>query len=212
MVASSVVRVVLVGKPEPLLSEVQLALPVLGFKVFVVEGFEDLERQVAQYQPDALLLAFDALQRPAQVLLGRLSQCWPVLLLATQGGSSNVVQAMRSGVTGYLLRESLRQELPLALRTVLEGYRYLSPRVSGPLLDLAVGGPVADRHLLTERQKEVLYWLAQGHCTKEIAFLMNLSIKTVNAHKIRLKERLGIHDLAGLVLYALRQGIIDLPA
>lgn len=212
MNASSVVRVVLVSGQGALLSEVRLALPGAGFEVFAVDDFEHLERQVVAHQPDVLLLESGLGQASMPAVIGRLSQRWPVLLLASQGASSSVVQAMRAGATGYLLHQSIRRELPLAVVTVHEGYRYLSPKVSGPLLALAVGGPETERDRLTERQKEVLYWLAQGNCTKEIAYLMNLSIKTVNAHKLRLKDRLGIHDLAGLVLYALRRGIIDIPS
>ena len=212
MVASSLVRIVLIGNPSALSSEVRSAVHSTNFELAVVERIEDLEHQIAQHQPHLLLLAGDLSLCAVVAIIGRFRGRWPVLLLASDVASSRVVRALRAGAAGYLLRGSLQQELPLALHTVLDGHRYLSPRVSGPLLDLAVGATEVDQDRLTLRQKEVLYWLAQGNCTKEIAYLMNLSIKTVNAHKIRLKERLGIHDLAGLVVYALRHGIIDLPS
>ncbi|WP_435607893.1 LuxR C-terminal-related transcriptional regulator [Pseudomonas knackmussii] len=145
-------------------------------------------------------------------MLRRLGRRWPALLLTADSSPNSVLRALRAGASGYVLQRALEQELSLALHSVLEGYRYVSPRVCEPLLELTVGGQEDASFVLTPRQREVLRLLAQGNCVKEIAYRLDLSIKTVNAHKLRLKERLGINDLAGLVFYALRQGLIDLPA
>ncbi|MNR42547.1 Oxygen regulatory protein NreC [compost metagenome] len=94
---------------------------------------------------------------------------------------------------------------------MLGGHRYLSPRVAGQVID-ALSRPAAEAPLeqLTGRQQEVLYWLAKGKSNKEIAFILNLSAKTVDTHRAQIMDRLGIRDLAGLVRYALRRGIIKL--
>lgn len=212
MVGSSQVRIGVVGRKAALATQVRQALSGTGYELIALETGEDLEQRAADCQLQVLLLEFDPAQRAMLTVVARLSERWTTLLLGAQEASRDVVQALRAGASGYVLGNCIGEELGLALRTVLDGYRYLSPRVCAPLFDLAVGGREDSApDCLTERQKEVLYWLVKGNCTKEIAYLMNLSIKTVNAHKIRLKERLGIHDMASLVLYALRQGIIDLP-
>lgn len=212
MQTSSIVRVVLIGPLDSPTTEVCLLAASAKCEIAVVAFDEDIERQIEQHQPHVLLLGSEAIQGSILAVVETLSARWPILLVARRRPSHSVMQALLAGASGYLLGEGIQHELPLALRTVLEGYRYLSPCVFDPLLSRIMRGVSADHAGLTQRQSEVLYWLARGHCIKEVAFLMNLSIKTVNAHKIRLMARLGIRNMAGLVLYGLRQGIIDLPA
>lgn len=102
-------------------------------------------------------------------------------------------------------------ELQLALQSVLGGRRYLSPRVAGQVIDAASGRSGEDPlALLISRQQEVLYWLAKGKSNKEVAFILNLSVKTADTHRAQIMARLAIRDLAGLVMYALRREIIKL--
>lgn len=185
------------------------SLSTQGFDVFAEAFAEDFETRIQSHAPSVLLLGREAGHLPS--VLRRLGRRWPALLLSADSSPGSVLKAMRAGAAGYLLQASLEQELVLALNSVVEGYRYISPRVCEPLLEIAVGGREDMQEVLTRRQGEVLRLLAQGNCVKEIAYRLGLSIKTVNAHKLRLKERLGINDLAGLVFYALRQGLIDPP-
>ncbi|WP_371366642.1 LuxR C-terminal-related transcriptional regulator [Pseudomonas sp. QL9] len=212
MQTSSIIRVVLIGPLDSPTTEVCLMAASAKCEIAVVTFDEDFERQIEQHQPHVLLLGSDAVQDSILAVIETLSARWPVLLVARHRALHSVMQALLAGASGYLLGGGIQHELPLALRTVLEGYRYLSPCVLDPLLNRIMSGVSTDHAGLTERQSEVLYWLARGHSVKEVAFLMNLSIKTVNSHKIRLMARLGIRDMTGLVLYGLRQGIIDLPA
>jgi len=132
-----------------------------------------------------------------------------VIILSMHSGEEYVLQALRAGAMGYLLKDAATGELELALRTVIRGESWLSPAVSRQVVEgyvQRVGGD-AGPDVLTARQREVLL-VAGGKSTKEIAFALNLSVKTVETHRAQIMERLGIRDVAGLVRYALRTGLI----
>jgi DNA-binding NarL/FixJ family response regulator len=133
-----------------------------------------------------------------------------VVILSMHAGEEYVLQALRAGAVGYLLKDAATGELELALRSVMRGESWFSPAVSRQVVEgyvQRVGGePGAD--VLTARQREVLRLVAGGKSTKEIAFDLNLSVKTVETHRAQIMERLGIRDVAGLVRYALRTGLV----
>jgi DNA-binding NarL/FixJ family response regulator len=135
-----------------------------------------------------------------------------VIILSMHANEEYVLQALRAGVAGYLLKDAAAAELDLALAAVGRGETYLSPSISRTVIDgylaRASGSGVKAPDPLTPRQRDILARVAQGHSTKEIAFTLNLSIKTVETHRAQLMERLGIHDVAGLVKYAMRTGLI----
>ena len=133
-----------------------------------------------------------------------------VLVLTTYDTDADIVRAVEAGARGYLLKDAATGELELALRSVMRGASWLSPAVSRQVVEgyvQRVGGDAAPE-VLTARQREVLKLVAGGKSTKEIAFLLNLSVKTVETHRAQIMERLGIRDVAGLVRYALRTGLI----
>jgi DNA-binding NarL/FixJ family response regulator len=133
-----------------------------------------------------------------------------VVILSMHAGEEYVLQALRAGAVGYLLKDAATGELELALRSVMRGESWLSPAVSRQVVEgyvQRVGGDAAPE-VLTARQREVLKLVAGGKSTKEIAFVLNLSVKTVETHRAQIMERLGIRDVAGLVRYALRTGLI----
>jgi DNA-binding NarL/FixJ family response regulator len=133
-----------------------------------------------------------------------------VVILSMHSGEEYVLQALRAGAVGYLLKDAATGELELALRSVMRGESWLSPAVSHQVVEgymQRVGGEAAPE-VLTARQREVLRLVAGGKSTKEIAFLLNLSVKTVETHRAQIMERLGIRDVAGLVRYALRTGLV----
>ena len=133
-----------------------------------------------------------------------------VVILSMHSGEEYVLQALRAGAVGYLLKDAATGELELALRSVVRGESWFSPAVSRQVVEgyvQRVGGePAAD--VLTARQREVLKLVAGGRSTKEIAFDLNLSVKTVETHRAQIMERLGIREVAGLVRYALRTGLV----
>lgn len=133
-----------------------------------------------------------------------------VVILSMHSGEEYVLQALRAGAAGYLLKDAATGELELALRSVMRGESWLSPAVSRQVVEGYVqrAGGEAAAEVLTARQREVLRLVAGGKSTKEIAFLLNLSVKTVETHRAQIMERLGIRDVAGLVRYALRTGLV----
>lgn len=134
-----------------------------------------------------------------------------VVILSMHSGEEYVLQALRAGATGYLLKDAATSELELALRSVMRGESWFSPAVSRQVVEgyvQRVGGEAAT-DVLTARQREVLKLVAGGKSTKEIAFDLNLSVKTVETHRAQIMERLGIRDVAGLVRYALKTGLVS---
>jgi DNA-binding NarL/FixJ family response regulator len=133
-----------------------------------------------------------------------------VVILSMHAGEEYVLKALRAGAVGYLLKDAATGELELALRSVMRGESWFSPAVSRQVVEgyvQRVGGEtVADA--LTARQREVLKLVAGGKSTKEIAYELKLSVKTVETHRAQIMERLGIRDVAGLVRYALRTGLV----
>jgi DNA-binding NarL/FixJ family response regulator len=133
-----------------------------------------------------------------------------VVILSMHAGEEYVLQALRAGAAGYLLKDAATGELELALRSVMRGESWLSPAVSRQVVEGYVQRTAGEAapEVLTARQREVLRLVAGGKSTKEIAFLLNLSVKTVETHRAQIMERLGIRDVAGLVRYALRTGLV----
>jgi DNA-binding NarL/FixJ family response regulator len=135
-----------------------------------------------------------------------------VIILSMHADQVYVRQALQAGAAGYLLKGSDLAELELALKAVTRGDTYLSPSVSKDVVgDLLSGKAPAANPLdeLTPRQRETLQLIAEGKTTKEIASRLNLSIKTVETHRAQLMERLDIHDVAGLVKFAIRVGLVQ---
>lgn len=133
-----------------------------------------------------------------------------VIILSVHANEEYVRQALRAGARGYLLKDAAVAELELAVNAVARGETYLSPAVSKHLVnDFArreAGATPFEQ--LTPRQREILQLIAEGRTTKEIAQRLGISIKTVETHRAQLMERLDIHDITGLVRYAIRMGIV----
>jgi DNA-binding NarL/FixJ family response regulator len=135
-----------------------------------------------------------------------------VIVLSMHASEEYVLQALRAGASGYLLKDAATLELALALRSVARGETYLSPPISRQVVESylqRVGEEARPLALLTARQREVLQLIAEGASTKEIARRLELSVKTVETHRAQLMERLGIRDLAGLVRFAIRHGLVS---
>ena len=168
-----------------------------------------------QLQPDLVLMDISMPGLNGLDATARLGQAWPairVLILSAHQNEEYVRQALRHGAAAYLLKDAATQELELALRVVLRGETYLSPAVSrGVLSDYVqrLRGDGAAGELLTPRQREVLQLIAQGQSTKEIARGLELSIKTVESHRSQLMKQLDVHEVAGLVRYAMRMGLVS---
>jgi DNA-binding NarL/FixJ family response regulator len=133
-----------------------------------------------------------------------------VIILSMHAGEEYVLQALRAGAAAYLIKDSATAELELALKSVMRGETYLSPAISRQVVEGYVQrmGAGAPQDPLTPRQREVLKGIAEGRSTKKIALDLGLSVKTVETHRAQIMERLGIRDVAGLVRYAMRTGLV----
>jgi DNA-binding NarL/FixJ family response regulator len=136
-----------------------------------------------------------------------------VLILSMHTGEDYVLQALRAGASGYLLKDAATAELQLALDTIRRGETYLSSTISKGVYERhrqQSQDPRAEiTKSLTPRMREIVQHIAEGRSTKEIAFLLNLSVKTIETHRMHLMARLDVHDVAGVVRYAMRAGLIS---
>jgi DNA-binding NarL/FixJ family response regulator len=142
---------------------------------------------------------------------GRLFPSVKVIILSMHRGQEFVIQALRAGAVGFLVKDAAESELEVAIHSVARGESYLSPAVSKGVIASSIGwtGEYSKTAVdLTPRQREVLRLVVQGRTTKEIAHALGISAKTVEVHRAQLTDRLGIHDVPGLVRYAMRTGLI----
>jgi DNA-binding NarL/FixJ family response regulator len=134
-----------------------------------------------------------------------------VIILSMHANEEYVLQTLRAGASGYLLKDAATAELELAIQAVARGDTYLSPAISRRVIEDYLGrtsGEKGPLEQLTPRQREILQLVAEGRSTKEIAFVLSLSVKTVETHRTQLMDRLGIHDVPGLVRHAMRMGLV----
>jgi DNA-binding NarL/FixJ family response regulator len=177
-------------------------------------GREALEL-VRSKLPNLVLMDIAMTELGGLEALPRISKDFPtvkVIILSAHANEEYVIRALREGACGYMLKDSATTELELAINSVTQGKVYLSPSISRTVIDdylQRVGGPVSPLEQLTSRQREILQLLAEGKSTKEIAYDLEVSVKTIESHRLQLMERLNIHDVAGLVRYAIRSGLVS---
>jgi DNA-binding NarL/FixJ family response regulator len=175
---------------------------------------------IGQTEPDVVLLDISLPQLNGLEVALRVKQEFPavrVLFLSMHMNEEYVARALKIGASGYVLKRATTGELELAIRSAKNGKTFLSPAIAKAMtIDNGAGSEkrlknelLADTYeRLTSRQREILQLVAEGYSTKEIAQKLSLSFNTVSVHRTNLMERLGIHDLAGLVRYAIQTGII----
>jgi DNA-binding NarL/FixJ family response regulator len=135
-----------------------------------------------------------------------------VILLSMHANEEYLQQALQVGASGYLLKGAELAELELALKAVARGERYLTPAVAKYAIEAyreRSEGPAGPLAKLSLRHREILQLIAEGQTTKDIAHRLSLSVKTVETHRAQLMERLDIHDVPGLVRFAMRVGLIQ---
>jgi DNA-binding NarL/FixJ family response regulator len=134
------------------------------------------------------------------------------IILSIHSEEEHVYQALRAGASGYLLKGTSIEELGLAIRSVARGEIFLSPKVSRPVIDEYIRRTHASRpgDNLSARQRQVLQLIAEGKTVKQVALELGISVKTVETHRSQLMDRLNIHDVAGLVRYAIKMGLVKI--
>lgn len=127
------------------------------------------------------------------------------LVLSMDNSTAAAKRALAKGAWGYLIKQAATAELEMAIRTTMQGARYLSPAITASML---AGGPDTPEEQLTTRQIEILTCIAEGRSARDIGEQLGLSPKTVDVHRMRIMDRLGIHDVPGLTRYALKHRLI----
>ena len=177
------------------------------------DGHETL-RLAEALRPNIVLLDIAMPGMNGLEVAQRLSELDPsirVIILSMHASEEYVLRALRAGAAGYLLKDSAVAELELAIRAVVRGETYLSPPVSKRVVDEYVsrtGGTPDPLDSLTPRQREILQLVAEGHTSKDIAQRLGLSYRTVETHRNQMMKRLGVTDIAGLVRFAVRSGVV----
>ncbi len=165
---------------------------------------EKLKPQIAIL--DLAMPLLNGIEATRQIL--RVSPQTKIILLTMYKEDQYVLEALRAGVAGYILKTKAAKDLIQAIRQVSKGVAYLSPEVSQTLVEVYRSGGQAPSEPLTSRERQVLQLVAEGKTTKEVASLLGVSVKTADTHRSRLMRKLDIHETAGLVRYAIRTGLI----
>ena len=170
---------------------------------------------VEKLQPDVVIMDIAMSNLNGLEAASRITRQQPkvnVIILSMHANEEYVGQALDAGATGYLLKGAEPAELELALKSVMRGETYLSPSISKQLVHEYLAyrkDKLGSAVELTARQREVLQLIAEGSSTKDIARKLGLSVKTVDTHRTELMRRLDIHDVTGLVRYAIRRGLVS---
>ena len=183
----------------------------------VAEAFDAPEtvRLLKQHEPDILLMHSSMSRMNCLEMARRIIRQFPkvrMILLSRHANGAYIGQALRSGVAGYLMMTASPDELEQAIKTVARGKTYLSNLGLKHLADFVrrASGKESLLERLTPRQREVFELLVEGQSTRQIGLTLNISVKTVESHRAQIMERLDIHDIAGLVRYAIKVGAVEL--
>jgi two-component system, NarL family, response regulator NreC len=213
------IRIVLVDDHELMRSGLRVLMEQQPDLTVVGEASDgrDAVALVASRKPDVLVMdigmpSLNGIEAAAQI-----TQSHPevsIVMLSMHSDESYVLRALKAGAKGYLLKDSAEADLIRAVRAVAEGKSFFSPAVSKVLLDdyvrkLKRSGTEDPYDLLTPREREILQLVAEGKSNKEIAQLLNLSVYTVETHRSNIMEKLNLHGVPELILYAVRKGIIS---
>jgi DNA-binding NarL/FixJ family response regulator len=174
-------------------------------------------RLIEQLRPDAVLMDLAMPGMSGTEAVRQVAARFPetrVLVVSMHADEAYVHAALSAGAAGYLLKGADKEELEIALRQVAGGESYLSPAISAAVVAALANASTADAissplDALTVRQQQVLQLVAEGMSTKKVAAQLGLSVKTVEAHRGAIMNRLGIRDLAGLVRFAVRVGLVS---
>ena len=193
-----------------------------GFKALLErEGFEvvgeasdghEASRLAQTLRPDVAVLdlimpGLNGLDAARAVL--QASPRTKTILLTVHKEDQYVLGALQAGVKGYVLKTQAIMEVVQAIQQVARGGLYLSPAVAEAVVQAYLGKTELPLDLLTPREREVVQLVAEGKTTKEIAEVLGVSVKTAESHRANIMEKLDIHEIAGLVRYAIRRGLIQ---
>ena len=207
------VRVVIADDHEMLRQGLRVLLEEQGF-MFVGEASDGREavRLCEAHHPEVAILDLSMPMLNGIFAAREIIKSNPrtkVILLTQHTEEHVVLEALRAGVRGYVLKTRASSELVEALRAVCRGEMYLTQSISQTVVQAFLSKADLPARPLSDRERQVLQLVAEGKTTKEIATLLGISVNTAESHRSNLMEKLDIHDTAGLVRYALRHGVIE---
>ena len=173
---------------------------------------QELVRIAAELQPDVAVLDVGMPLMNGLIAAHELKRVCPKtksVLLTRHDEDQYVIEALRAGIRGYVLKSQAATDLVHAIQQVCRGQVYLSPGISRVVVDAYLSKSSMPADPLSAREHEVLQLIAEGKSTKDVAALLGISVKTAESHRSRLMQKLDIHETASLVRYAVRRGLIQ---
>ena len=203
-------RVILLDSLQVLL-EIQQDIRIVG----KATNGHDAVRKIRKLRPDVAILDVELVGLngiEASLKIAGLSPSTAIVMLATTASPEFIFRALRAGARGYLSREASGLELVDAVRTIREGKRYLSPKITATLIGDYISEHRSPSPLesLTSRERNILQLVVEGGSSAQIADTLSFSPKTVDTYRSRIKQKLGIHDLPALVKFAIQHGITSI--
>ncbi|MGZ5475756.1 MAG: response regulator, partial [Thermoanaerobaculia bacterium] len=205
---------IVVADDHPLVRQgIRILLERESFEI-VGEAADGVEavRLAEKYQPEVIVLDLSMPVMNGITAIGQIRKVSPrtkIVLLTMYTEEHHVLQALRAGVKACVTKTQAVEHLIVAIREVCAGGVYLSPSVSGAVVQAYLTKSEVPYDPLTDRERQVLQLVAEGNTTKEIALLLGVAAKTAETHRVKVMEKLDIHSTAGLVRYAIRRGLVQ---
>jgi len=173
---------------------------------------------VEEYRPDIVIMDITMPLLNGLEATRQIKKRFPetkVLILSMHANEEYILEMLEVGASGYIVKRAAPEELMLAIQAVSRGGKFFSPSVSTKIVKELLKKGTAGKykslhHSLTSREREVLQLIAEGHTSREIAEILFISVKTVDAHRSHIMEKLDLHNVADLTRYAIQKGIIDI--
>ena len=180
------------------------------------DGFEAIER-TKELKPDLILLDISMPRVDGMAAISEIKRVCPeakILILTVHKTEEHVLETLKSGASGYVLKDASHEEFLLAMKSVLQDKRYLSPDISARIVDGYLNGrktadPTSPWESLTARERQVLKLVAEGYKNKEIADFLCISEKTVAKHRANTMNKLDLHSASELTVYAIKRGLVE---
>jgi DNA-binding NarL/FixJ family response regulator len=217
MSAMPAIRVLLVDDHKLFRAGIRSLLQTISDVEVVAEAGDGREALglIVAHRPDVVLMDLMMPGLNGLDAAARVARTYPatrVIMLSMNAGEDSVLQTLRAGAAGYLVKTADPAELELAIRAVVRGEKFLSSAISEHVVAACLGRLDREQtslERLTPRQREVLQLIAEGHTTKEIAKKLGISPKTAESYRGELMKALDIHDVASLTRYAIRMGVVS---
>jgi len=180
------------------------------------DGYQAIQ-SAKELKPDLILLDISMPRVDGMAAIKEIKRVCPeakILILTVHKTEEHVLETLKSGASGYVLKDASHEEFLLAMKSVLQGKRYLSPDISARVVDGYLNGrktaePNSLSEILTPRERQVLKLVGEGYKNKEIADFLCISVKTVAKHRANIMNKLDLHSASELTAYAMKRGLVE---